>query len=96
MEDIEQELMKLECRHKKDIVEAERRLMNGLIELMEDLTECKSNLMKRKPYKSRHKQTQAHLNHITKLTGISFEKFADIESRIENAANALQPQAESR
>ncbi len=41
-------------------------------------------------------QTQAHLNHLTKLAGISFEKFADIESRMEKAGDALKPQAESK
>ncbi len=86
MEDIEQELMKLEFRHKKDIAEAEQRSNEEFERMRVHLEEMRII----------QKQTQLHLNHITKLTGISFEKFADIESRIENAANALKSQAESK
>lgn len=79
MEDIKQELLKLEFRHKKDIVEAERRSNEGFERM-----------------RMRFEEMQLHLNHITKLTGISFEKFTDIESRIEKAANALKPNAKSK
>ena len=85
MEEIRQELMKLEFQHKKDIAEAEQLFNNRFDRIQIQLEEAIIQ-----------KQTQAHLNHITKLTGISFEKFADIESRIEKAADALQPQIKSK
>ncbi len=93
MENIEQELMKLEFQHKKDIAEAERRSNEWFDRINEGFDRMQVQLDETQAIQ---KQTQAHLNHITKLTGISFEKFADIESRIENAANALQPQTESK
>ncbi len=74
MEDLKQELMKLEFQHKKDIAEADKRF-NERFDKMQEVNQ----------------QMQAHLNHITKLAGISFEKFEDIESRIENASVALKP-----
>ncbi|MEO8073573.1 MAG: hypothetical protein ABI686_10030 [Acidobacteriota bacterium] len=61
MEDIEQELLKLEFRYKKDIVEAEQRFNERFEEM-----------------RAIQRETELHLNHTTKLTGISFEKFADI------------------
>ena len=86
MEEIRQELMKLEFQHKKDIAEAEHRFNERFDRIQIQLEETQII----------QKQTQTHLNHITKLTGISFEKFADIESRIEKAADALQPQIKSK
>ncbi len=83
MEDIKEELMKLEFRHKKDIVEAERRFNEQFERTRLEFGEIRAI----------QKQTQMQLDHITKLTGISFEKFADIESRIEKAANALKSKA---
>lgn len=88
MEDIKQELMNLEFRHKKDIVAAEQRF-NERFERMQVI--LKETQIQIDETQTIQKQTQLHLNHITKLTGISFEKFADIESRIEKAANALKP-----
>ncbi len=93
MENIEQELMKLEFRHKKDIAEAEQRSAEAEKRSNEWYERMQTGLDE---IRAIQKQTQLHLNHITKLTGISFEKFADIESRIENDANALKPQAESK
>ena len=86
MEDLRQEIMKLEFQHKKDIAEADRRF-DERFDRMQILVEETKVLQK---------QTQVHLNHLTKLIGVSFEKFADIESRIENAANALHPKVESK
>ncbi len=83
MEDIKEELMKLEFRHKKDIVEAERRFNEQFERTRLEFEEIRAI----------QKQTQMQLDHITKLTGISFEKFTDIESRIEKAATALKPKA---
>ncbi len=76
MENIEQELMKLEFRHKKDVVEAEQRFNERFDRIQAQLD-----------------QTQLHLEHLSKLAGITFENFTDIELRIENAANALRPKA---
>ena len=76
MEDLKQEIMKLEFQHKKDITEAERRFNERFDRIQAQI-----------------EQREAHLNHLTKLAGISFEKFADIESRIEKAATALKPKA---
>lgn len=90
MEELKQELLKLEFQHKKDIAEAEQRF-NKRFERMQVLVEETKVIQKQT--QEIQKQTQAHLNHITKLTGISFEKFADIESRIEKAATALKPKA---
>ena len=86
MEDIKKEIMKLEFQHKKDIVEADRRFNERFDRIQAQIEEI-HNIEKR---------TQARLEHITKLTGITFDTFANIESRIENAANALQPQAKSK
>ncbi len=49
-----------------------------------------------KRFNERTDRIQAQLDHITKLAGISFEKFAEIDARIENAANALLPRVESK
>lgn len=93
MENIEQELMKLEFRHKKDIVEAEQRFNEWFDRTQAGFDEIRDI---QKQTQALQTQMQAHLNHITKLTGISFENFADIESRIENAGNALRPKAEMK
>ena len=69
MEEIRQELMKLEFQHKKDIAEAEGRFNQRFDRIQIQLEETQII----------QKQTQAHLSHITKLVGISFEKFADVE-----------------
>lgn len=84
MEDIKQELIKLEFQHKKDIAEAERRFNENFERMQAGFDEIRDI----------QRQTQLHLNHITKLAGISFDKFANFESRIESAANALLPRAE--
>lgn len=65
MENIEQELMKLEFQHKKDIAEAEKRSNEWYERMQIGLNEIRAI----------QKQTQLHLDHITKLVGISFDKF---------------------
>lgn len=78
IEQLRKEIIKLEFQHKKDIVEWEKRRKREMEE-SQAVTDQIKRLQAR---------TQAQLDHITKLTGIAFEYFEDIDETFDKVSKA--------
>ena len=70
--EIKQQIMKLEFQHKKDIVESEKRFNERSEKIQAKLDEIAE----------RQNRTQNHLDHITKLVGVSFEELDQMDERL--------------
>ena len=78
IEQLKKDILKLEFQHKKDRAESEKQFNERNAEIQAKLDDTNKQL----------NHITKRLNHITKLTGISFENFADIDSTFAKVSKA--------
>ena len=77
--EIKKQILQLEFQHKKDIVEFSK-----------ESDERWKKIDKQSEQTARHlEQLSAHANHLSKLTGIAFEDFDELDGRLESASVSL-------
>ncbi len=84
--EIKKQILQLEFQNKKDIREFEKRSKNVA---EEDARKWKEHEQWRKELEKDFKFLSAHAKHLSKLAGITFEEFGELDERLESASVSL-------